>query len=186
MKHLAAIAISLSLAACVGGEQLTGPAPSSFMTETIGVCPLACLYASATQITSSKAVTARHASLVAALNTHALQQADISWFANAGIAPTVRNPRDGEPVVLYGNWYGPGARVAKGHVIAAKGYIERGDHRDYGVIVDADAESGFSGGGIYGADGALLGVATDTMKLTDGRAAVFGYWASEIKGEIAP
>jgi hypothetical protein len=100
------------------------------------------------------------------------------------LAPVVRAAKDGEAVVLYGNWYGPGARVAKGHVIAAKGYIERGDHRDWGVIVDADAESGFSGGGIYGADGALLGVATDTMKLTDGRAAVFGYWATEIKGEM--
>ncbi len=203
-----ATALFLSVSACASGVPLQGQAPPSFEAHTLGTQAgcwlLACVAASSTQITSDRAVTAAHARYAVSWSAHDLQQADLAWFPSSGSAPLVRDPQDGETVTLYGNSLGFGARQATGHVLLAHVGIcrsripdpsdkhgaalwcsKQGLGVDYGMAIDADGGSGFSGGGVYGADGDLLGVVTDTMDI-GGRPAMFAYWASEIHKEIAP
>lgn len=107
----------------------------------------------------------------------------------------------GERVTLYGNSEGLGIRTSQGIVIQAGFAMCRdrpadpSDHHpqvalcaahgmgavDYGMLVDADAGPGFSGGGIYGDDGALLGIVTDRVS----GGGIFAYWASDAKAEVA-
>jgi len=193
---------ALSLSACAYGTHLEGRPPPSFDTATIGVCPLLCADASVTQITPDVAVTAGHASLTVMTKTHRLALGDLASFARNGVAPIIRDPVLGEHVTLYGNSTLPppfNKRTTQGHVKYTHFPIcrdrkpvgnnplgdwcrKRGQDADYGLVVDADAGPGFSGGGIYGDDGALVGITTDNVSV----GGVFGYWASDVRKEIRP
>lgn len=187
MRALIVAAVGAALCGCGSGQPLTGPAPASFSTETLGLCPLACLGGASTQVTSTQRVTAGHESFLIAAETHHLKVADLTWFRRDGEVPTIRAPIIGEPVTIYGNSDVFGAAQASGWVVTDRGFIERSGHKDWGIIVAADVGHGFSGGGVYGKDGALLGVLTDSMRVTTGQyagSAAFAYRADEIKEEI--
>lgn len=191
----------LSLQGCGYGTALEGKAPPSFDTVTLGLCPLACLDASVTQITPTIAVTAGHASLIVPGSTHRLALGDLASFSRDGSAPIIRDPILGEHVTLYGNSSlppGMNKRTAQGKVTythfamcrsrkpvgnnpLGKWCRDRDMDSDYGLVADANAGPGFSGGGIYGDDGALVGVVTDEVS-----GGMFGYWASDIQKEVQP
>ena len=195
------LSAALALSGCAYGTHLEGSPPPSFDTATLGVCPLLCADASMTQITPDIAVTAGHASLTVMAKTRRLALGDLASFARNGVAPVIRDPVLGEHVTLYGNSTLPAPlnkRTAEGHVTVTHFAIcrdrppvgnnplgkwcrERGMDSDYGLVTDADAGPGFSGGGIYGDDGALIGVTTDEVS-----GGAFGYWASDVRKEVTP
>ena len=176
-----AILFPVLLAGCIS-------TPPSFHAGAIGVCPLLCEYGAYTQITADKAATAGHATFAVHWGAHPIGREDMAWFHHEGAAPVIRAPQLDEKVTCYGNSPVDAPVAENGWVLGTHAFIQRADHKDWGIVFAVSIFPGFSGGGCYGADHALLGIITDNFQITEGSAydgpAAFGYAANDIAASL--
>lgn len=183
--------VALALAGCAG--QPTGDAPPFFHTRVLGIPTLLATAWSETQITGTEGVTAYHA---LRSGMHRVGVMDIGAFDSEGPAPAIiRTARLNEPVSIYGTsvWCGC-AMVAHGTVLFNRGWIEHHysngqPFKDWGIVLAAHIAPGYSGGSVVAdSDGALLGVITEIMEVTEGSdyrgPAAFAYAATDIRAQL--
>lgn len=172
----------LLLAGCIHLHPDETPAP--FILLNAGVPTLMDLAASATQLTSDVAVTARHARWIAPGATWVMAgPMDIAYFRSTQARPLrAVDPVRGEAVTAWGTspWSGTARHESARVIEPLVSMRQTFDRPVLGFVIDAELSSGYSGGPVINARGELVGIITNTITLDDGRTGTFAYWAVDV------